>query len=513
MKKNMKNISPTCKQFPPAEAAKPERLSVCAGAHKLIEKGEYQAAAEALGELWPGVGGKPDLTGYEPFDQAEILLAVGTLTTRLGNASQTKEAQEKAKNLLSESLVLFAQMGELDRQAWAQSEMGFCYSRIGEYEEARMVFKDALQLTSHISGFTECKLVQSLAIVEILTHNYRLAEELLSNVEYLAVSLPDDTLRGNFYFHRALALRRIAEEESLPTYLTRALADYQEALAFYERAQYLSSCAAIHNNIAFVLSRLGQHQEAHEQVDKALEIHKSMDNQSSIASAYDTKAQIYLAEGRLAEAEKAAFASAQLLHGGDEYSLLAGSLVTLGLAYARRGAWKRARRAFEDAYLTANHVGDKGGAGDALLAWLEELGDEMLPEGFMEVYRRAEELLKDSPRTTVQKRLREVSQRKMQEAGPAFFSFAPAAETEKAFKKPERMSWVGFSLSRAVKELEEYYITQALKESDGMVSRAAQLLGLTHQNLSTQLQNRHSNLLNARRPQRKRRSDKLPDKE
>jgi tetratricopeptide (TPR) repeat protein len=473
----------------------------------LIEKGEYQAAAEALGELWLGVGGKPELDGYEPFDQAEILFAVGTLTGRLGNSNQTKESQEQAKNLLSESVVLFAQMGELDRQARAQSELGVCYWRMGEFEEARTVLKDALQLALHISAFTEWKLIQNLVNVELYTHNYRVAEQLLSYVEHLAVGLPDDTLRGNFYFHRAVALKRIGEEESLTVYLTRALVDYQEALAFYEKAGHLPYCASSHNNMGFVLGKLGRYEEAHEQVDEAFRMFTALGSKGNAASAHDTKAQIYLAEGRLAKAEQAALASAELLRGGDEYSLMAGSLVTLGVVYARRGSWARSRRIFEDAYLAANYVGDKGGAGDALLAWLEELGGEMLSEGFTEVYRRAEELLRDSPRTSVQRRLREAARKKFQAEGEAFFSLSPLPPE----KEEEKVNWAGFSINRAVKELEERYIILALKEAGGMVSRAAQLLGISHQNLSTKLQTRHRNLVHARKPQRKSRADKLPE--
>jgi hypothetical protein len=260
--------------------------------------------------------------------------------------------------------------------------------------------------------------------------------------------------------------------------------------------------------MAFVLKGLERYEEAHAEADEAFRMFTALGSKGNAASTYDTKAQIYLAEERWPEAEQAALASVQLLHGGDEYSLLAGSLVTLGVVYARRGSWARARRAFEDAYLAANHVGDKGGAGDALLAWLEELGGEMLLDGFMEIYRRAEEALRDSPRQTVQKRLREVSRKKLQRADSPLFSYAPPPE--KAEGEPEKVNWAGFSLSRAVLEFEERYITLALKESGGLVSRAAQFLGLSHQNLSTKLQTRHRNLVHARKPPRKTRSDKLP---
>jgi DNA-binding NtrC family response regulator len=61
-----------------------------------------------------------------------------------------------------------------------------------------------------------------------------------------------------------------------------------------------------------------------------------------------------------------------------------------------------------------------------------------------------------------------------------------------------------FSLFGAVQELEAKLIGQALEESGGSVTRAAKLLGVRHQTLTSMLQTRHKGLQEKRTPAKKR---------
>jgi len=64
----------------------------------------------------------------------------------------------------------------------------------------------------------------------------------------------------------------------------------------------------------------------------------------------------------------------------------------------------------------------------------------------------------------------------------------------------------GFILQRAVHEFEARFIEQALRESNGSVTRAARLLGMKrHQTLGEALRTRHKNLLDLKAPSPKRR--------
>ena len=50
----------------------------------LIHKGRYEDAREALGELWRGVGERPNVEGLQEKTAAEVLLQAGALSGWLG---------------------------------------------------------------------------------------------------------------------------------------------------------------------------------------------------------------------------------------------------------------------------------------------------------------------------------------------------------------------------------------------------------------------------------------------
>jgi hypothetical protein len=79
----------------------------CQLAKELEDIGNYNAAREAMGELWPEVGGRPALEELSEATAAEVLLRVGTLTGWVGSVKQIEGAQETAKNLITESIRRF----------------------------------------------------------------------------------------------------------------------------------------------------------------------------------------------------------------------------------------------------------------------------------------------------------------------------------------------------------------------------------------------------------------------
>src|SRR6185436_10783624 len=88
-----------------ADPALPKRERAqlrCQLAKQLEDVGNYDAAREALGELWPQVGEHPVLDEVDESTAGEILLRVGALTGWLGSVKQINGANEAAKNLISE---------------------------------------------------------------------------------------------------------------------------------------------------------------------------------------------------------------------------------------------------------------------------------------------------------------------------------------------------------------------------------------------------------------------------
>ncbi|MCA1614908.1 MAG: hypothetical protein LC800_12395 [Acidobacteria bacterium] len=226
----------------------------------------------------------------------------------------------------------------------------------------------------------------------------------------------------------------------------------------------------------------------------------------------ETRARVLLAEGRAAEAEKAARASARSLERGGEHALLAEALTTHGVALARLGRHDDARATLRRAAHVAEGAGNLEGAGLAELTLLEELYDLLAPGEARELYASADELLARTQSQQALSRLRSAALRLVTSeagaragdlpagaAGNAPESFAPGADSA-----PD--PWAGFSFKDEVRRFEEDLIERALRDAGGSVSRAARLLGFRHhESLNWRLKNRNKNLLPARTPARRRR--------
>ena len=117
----------------------------CRIAEDLEYRGQYEAARDALAELWQGVGQRPKLEGLTGLTAAELLLRAGWLSGLLGSARQIEGAQAAAKDLISESLTSFQSLGDFVRAAAAQSGLGYCYWREGAYDNARTMYDEALK--------------------------------------------------------------------------------------------------------------------------------------------------------------------------------------------------------------------------------------------------------------------------------------------------------------------------------------------------------------------------------
>lgn len=71
-------------------------------------------------------------------------------------------------------------------------------------------------------------------------------------------------------------------------------------------------------------------------------------------------------------------------------------------------------------------------------------------------------------------------------------------------KVKKTSDWKNFNLSEEVRKYEAEFIKKALLETDGRVTKAAELLGISHQHLSLLLKTRHKELASAKKPRRQR---------
>jgi transcriptional regulator with GAF, ATPase, and Fis domain len=123
-----------------------------------------------------------------------------------------------------------------------------------------------------------------------------------------------------------------------------------------------------------------------------------------------------------------------------------------------------------------------------MLALIEEHGAtwRMKPDEVYEAYIRADRLLKDTQEAEDVARLRACARVVMKRLAVVQFGDK------------------NFTLHGAVHQFEAKLIERALDESGGSITKAARLLGMTHQTLGSILDKRHKTLSRKRKPARTR---------
>jgi len=104
---------------------------------------------------------------------------------------------------------------------------------------------------------------------------------------------------------------------------------------------------------------------------------EAFDDLVRAAQVNETLARLYIATEQFVEGQNASELAVRTLELTDEEALLAEALTTSGLVKSKRGHKIEAKKNFEAAYRVAERCGDHEGAGRALLAMMEEMGDRL----------------------------------------------------------------------------------------------------------------------------------------
>jgi CheY-like chemotaxis protein len=462
----------------------------CRLAKEFEDTGNYEAAREAMGELWTRINQPPSLDGLSAEMKAEVLLRSGALTGWIGSVKQVEGAQESAKNLLSVSITNFEALKDEKKVAEAQTELGYCYWREGAFDEARVILQEALSKLPNDDGDLKAVALLRNAAVEKVSNRLSDALRLLIEAAPLFEKSNNHTIKGRFHNEYAQVLRRAGEAEFRTDYIDQALIEYAASSYHFEQAGHRRYQGCVENNLGFLFSTIGKFKEAHEHLDRAQALFTSLKDVSRLAGVDETRARVCLAEGKVGEAEKLARAAVGVLERGGEQSLLAEALTTQGTALARAGRSEQAGEVLLRAADVAEAAGDVEGAGQAALTLIEELGERLALQDLGVSFERADALLADSRHPGNRNRLYACARLVLAVIGVL----------------PEPETWEGFSFREEVRRYERRLIEGALRDSGGIVSRAAQLLGLTRQSLDSMLHRRHRRLLPLRTPAEPRRS-------
>lgn len=450
----------------------------CEIAAEYIELGQYEAAREALYAYWRGIGQRPDTQGLIETTTAELLLQCGSLSGWLGTAKHKQGAQDISKDLISEALRLFEAHGKETRVAEAQYELAICYWRTGAFGEARVVLEEAHKLGTDEQ---KAKILIRSTLVEISAGRYHDALQILNQAEPV-FQTASDALKGKWHGQMALVLRRLGTAENRMDYFDRAIIEYTAAIFHYEQAGHGRYCGHNLNNLAFLLNKLNRYDEAHHYLDRADKIFEGLKDVGNLAQVIETRARVFLAEKRYAEALGAINYAVGILEQGGEQALLADAMIVQAIIQIRMQDNVSSLSTFRRAIGIAENAGAFESAGLAALSMIEEHGSRFPDYEIYQVYRRADKLLATTQDAEDIARLRSCAR------------FVMKRLVGKNLKDE------GFYLPDVLLDYEARFVQQALEEERGSVTKAAKRLGLSHQRFIYILEARHRELLKKRKP-------------
>jgi tetratricopeptide (TPR) repeat protein len=453
---------------------------ICTKTSELIYAGQYEAAREELGELWAGIGQRP-VVDAPPQMRAEILLQCGTLSGWLGSSKQV-DAQEKAKDLLTEALHIFQTLNLETKASQAQYELGMCYFRKGAYDDARVVLDEAMAGLEDAE--LQAKILIRRTIIEIWLGRYFQAWQMLDKARP-AFDDSSHALKGRWHGQMALILQKLATTERREDYADRAIIEFTAAIYHYEEARHERYCAINLNNLAMLLYQVERYAEAHEHLNRARTFLERLKDVGLLAQVEETRARVYVAEQHYHAARQVIIGVVETFERGGEQALLANAMVIKATVQVRLGDNDESLRAFRNAIRIAKDAGAMSNAGRAAVAMIEEHGKRLSDAELYRLYQRADKFLAATQDAEDIARLRACARIVTQKLY--------GSELDEYFTLPE-----------TVLEYEARFIELALMEEGGSITRAALRLGISHQTLSFMLKSRHKKLHSKRTPEIKR---------
>lgn len=465
-------------------------LFKCEKALGLKDKGDYAGAQEAMRSLWNGLGEYPDLEGLHPTVAAEVLLCTGILTGWIGSKDEIKEANEWARDLLTESITYYESFQDALRIAAVHAELGYCYWRSGALDEARIWFTEALQRLPD-EGNTRANALFGLSVVEWSASRFKESLRILTENALLFKKINNHTLKGVYHMQVGMALRNLATPENQSVESDRIIWEYTEADKHFKAAQNRIFRAHNLNNISYVLRDQSRFHEAHECLDQARRLTVSARDKVKTAQVDESRAQLFIAEAKYVEAEATAHHAVKTFKKSGHQFFLAEALTTHGIALARLGNTERAQFTLQEAIEVAHQAGSLNRAGIAALTLIEEIGD-LAVDMLSSAYEQAADWLEEAQSQTLLLRFKAAGKK----LAARLRTDTKASTTETLLKRRK--------CKEELLQIEEARIRKALAEAKGSVTRAAPLIGVTYPGLIYIIKSRHRHLLKERTPVRHR---------
>ena len=179
----------------------------------------------------------------------DVFFCTGILTGWIGARNQIKDAQESARDLITESITYYESNNLKREAAEARSEIAYCYWREGRVNEARIMLHEALERLPP-KGLKRARALLKLVDVEHSAARHYDALKILTDNSAVFASIRHLPVKASYHNELAITWGTIGTAENRPDYFQRALTEYKAAEHQLKLAKNYIYCASVKNNEA-----------------------------------------------------------------------------------------------------------------------------------------------------------------------------------------------------------------------------------------------------------------------
>lgn len=275
---------------------------------------DIEASRRIFNSFWHDIETDPDVSNFEPIDQAELLRLGGFFLSWLGHSQNKANYQSRGKDLLYKAVGIFEELNETDKSAEARVMLAVCYWYEGEIEE----FESILQFTEEeFKGNQLHPVYLQIRLNRLITFHwkkdYQQAVEIINELK-IPMELCQDLRLKTMYHNQAGLFYCLLEQYD------KAAFNHNEAIRFARQIKSSRFIATNLNNLAFLYMQTNDFKAAYSHIEEAISIFENLNDTGWIPHALDTKALILTKENKYEEALFAIENAVSYFSKGDDYS-------------------------------------------------------------------------------------------------------------------------------------------------------------------------------------------------
>jgi tetratricopeptide (TPR) repeat protein len=275
-----------------------------------------------LNAVWENLDDEPALGGLDTLLQAEILRLCGFFLSYYGHSRNLKNYQERGKNFLTKAIEMFDCEHLPHKSAEAKVMLATCYWYESAIDESELILAET---EKEYADNRLHPVYLQICVNRMLTHYWKGEyNQVLAMIEQISIPIElckDVRLKTLFHTQAGITYQLLQQPEKAIFHTSEAIKNAQRN----GNIRYTASCL---NNLGNVYKDIGRFDEAHQSIDRAYKTYIELEEIGWAANVLDTKAQVYLAENKLASALTKINEALAILRRGEDFAGLIEALFT-----------------------------------------------------------------------------------------------------------------------------------------------------------------------------------------